>query len=59
MLYVDMGWPTKESGKSYNSHTVFGHMIDKYSDKILFSCIYVNCVAFATKQNDLVKGKNT
>ena len=34
-----MAWPTKGSGKSYNSHTGFGNMVGGYSNKILFSKI--------------------
>ena len=34
-----MGWPTKGSGKAYNSHTGFGHMVGVYSKKVLFSKI--------------------
>ena len=30
-----MGWPTKGSGKSYNSHTGFGHYIGGYSKKVI------------------------
>ena len=34
-LITDMGWPTKGSGKSYNSHTGFGSFIGAYSQKKL------------------------
>ena len=34
-----MGWPTKGSGKSYNSHTGFGHQIGCYTSKVLNSII--------------------
>ena len=34
-----MGWPTKGSGKSYNSHTGFGHMVTCYLKKVVYSKI--------------------
>ena len=34
-----MGWPTKGSGKSYNSHTGFGHQIGCYTSMVLYSVI--------------------
>ena len=39
-IKTDMAWPTKGSGKSYNSHTGFGHMIGCYSKKVISSKIY-------------------
>ena len=38
--YIDMGWPTKGSGKSYNFHTGFASMIGGCSDKALYSMIF-------------------
>ena len=32
----DMGWPTKGTGKNYNSNTGFGFFIGAYSKKVLF-----------------------
>lgn len=34
-----MGWPTKGSGRSYNSHTGFGCMMGAYTKKVVYSCI--------------------
>ena len=34
-----MGWPTKGLGKSYNSHTGFGHQIGCYTSMVLYSVI--------------------
>ena len=34
-----MGWPTKGSDKSYNSHTGFGNMVGGYSNNVLYSMI--------------------
>ena len=35
-----MGWPTKGTGKNYNSHTGFGCFVGAYSKKVLCSHIY-------------------
>lgn len=35
-----MGWPTKGSGKSYNSNTGFGHFVGAYTKKALMSKVY-------------------
>ena len=35
-----MAWPTKGSGRSYNSHTGFGQCVGVYSKKVLDSKIY-------------------
>ena len=35
-----MGWPTKGSGRNYNSHTGFGSFLGAYTQKVLLSKIY-------------------
>ena len=35
-----MGWPTKGSGKSYNSDVGFGIFVGSYSKKVISSRIY-------------------
>ena len=35
-----MGWPTKGTGKNYNSHTGFGHFMGAYTQKVLMSKIF-------------------
>ena len=35
-----MAWPTKGSGKSYNSHTGFGQCVGVYTKKVVDSQIY-------------------
>ena len=35
-----MGWPTKGTGRNYNSHTGFGCFVGAYNKKILMSHIY-------------------
>ena len=34
-----MGWPTKGTGKKYNSHTGFGAYLEEYNNKVLMSHI--------------------
>ena len=35
-----MGWPTKGTGKNYNSHTGFGSLLGGYTKKVMMSKIY-------------------
>ena len=35
-----MGWPTKGSGRNYNSHTGFGCFVGAHTQKVLMSKIY-------------------
>ena len=37
-----MGWPTKGSGKAYNSNTGFGSFVGGYSKKVCCSHLSIN-----------------
>ena len=50
-----MLWPTKGFEKSYNSHIGFENIVKAYLKKVLYSSIYVDYVAFVTKQRNQTK----
>ena len=50
-----MAWPTKGTGKNYNSHTGFGALLGAYTKKAMMTKIYCRRCRYC----EVAKRKNT